>query len=489
MLYDLVMCPHRVTMDLFGDPAQREAPNPFLELLWEKGTNHEEATIATLSAPFVDLSSVSVAERELRTEEAMERREPLIYRGRIASGDLLGEPDLLRLEGDRYLPGDIKAASAEEGEEDDRRPKKHYGVQLALYVDILEQKGRSAGRRSFIWDVHGQEVPYDLVAPLGPRTPSLWVQYEECLATARTIAASRESTVPAYAAPCKLCHWRQACLRELERKDDLTLIPELGRAKRDSLASRIPTLAALAEINPGDYRSGSNRTVFPGIGPDTLRKFQQRARLVKSPDSAAFLTAQVLLPESELELFFDTEVDPLRDVCYLHGFIERRGRDPATERYVPFFAGDPTATAEERAFAEAWTYVQELGAHAIYFYSKYERTQWRKLQERCPSVCSETEVDDMFASSAAVDLYELVRSSSEWPTRDFSIKTLASYLGFSWRDAHPSGAASVEWYDRWVTTHDPEVRKRILEYNEDDCRATRVLLDGVRRLPVRVAPA
>ena len=28
MLYDLVSCPHRVTMDLFADPAQREEPNP-----------------------------------------------------------------------------------------------------------------------------------------------------------------------------------------------------------------------------------------------------------------------------------------------------------------------------------------------------------------------------------------------------------------------------------------------------------------------------
>jgi predicted RecB family nuclease len=37
-------------------------------------------------------------------------------------------------------------------------------------------------------------------------------------------------------------------------------------------------------------------------------------------------------------------------------------------------------------------------------------------------------------------------------------------------------------FDRWVTTRDVEVRQRILDYNEDDCRATRVLLDGIRGL-------
>ena len=41
MLYDLVACPHRVTMDLFADPAQRDEPNPFVQLLWEKGSLYE----------------------------------------------------------------------------------------------------------------------------------------------------------------------------------------------------------------------------------------------------------------------------------------------------------------------------------------------------------------------------------------------------------------------------------------------------------------
>jgi predicted RecB family nuclease len=33
------------------------------------------------------------------------------------------------------------------------------------------------------------------------------------------------------------------------------------------------------------------------------------------------------------------------------------------------------------------------------------------------------------------------------------------------------GAASIEWFDRWIKTGDPAIRQRILDYNEDDCRA------------------
>ncbi len=76
-----------------------------------------------------------------------------------------------------------------------------------------------------------------------------------------------------------------------------------------------------------------------------------------------------------------------------------------------------------------------------------------------------------------------MKPKTEWPTRDFSIKTLASYLGFSWRDTDPSGASSIEWYHRWVESKDVTIKNRILEYNEDDCVATRVLLDYIRSLP------
>ena len=44
--------------------------------------------------------------------------------------------------------------------------------------------------------------------------------------------------------------------------------------------------------------------------------------------------------------------------------------------------------------------------------------------------------------------------------------------------------ASSEWYHRWVETCDGAIRQRIIDYNEDDCIAMRVLLDAAQKLPV-----
>ncbi len=52
ILYDLVQCPHRVTMDAFGNAADRDPVNAFVELLWKRGTAFEDEVIAELTESF-----------------------------------------------------------------------------------------------------------------------------------------------------------------------------------------------------------------------------------------------------------------------------------------------------------------------------------------------------------------------------------------------------------------------------------------------------
>jgi predicted RecB family nuclease len=250
------------------------------------------------------------------------------------------------------------------------------------------------------------------------------------------------------------------------------------------MIARVRTVTTFAGADPATFMADKRKTIFAGIGPDTLMKFHDRARLLTTAGAKPFLRAAVTFPGHDCELFFDIEDDPLRGICYLHGFIERRNRDNATERFTPFFAEEATPAAEKAAFAAAMAYWRERRPCAVYYYSKHERTYYRVLQEKYPDVCTQEEIEQLFDPVHAVDLYyDVVRKATEWPTNDHSIKTLAKYLGFAWRDTHPSGAASIEWFNRWIETRDPQIRQRILDYNEDDCRATRVLLEGIRALP------
>lgn len=482
MLYDQVMCPHRPSMDLFANPMKRDKLSPFVKLLWEKGTAYEEEVIASLDIPFIDMTPYSLEEKESKTLEAIEKKESLIYRGRISADDLLGEPDLLRLGEDGYVAGDIKSGAGEEGDADDPRPKKHYAVQLALYTDILERKGLSSKREPFVWDIHGEEVTYELDELTGKRNPTtLWNIYRETLDEARRNISNPENSSPAYSSICKICHWRTECMNTLERSDDLTLLPGLGRSMRQELIDRIPTVDELANTEIEQFIEGGT-TIFTGIGIKSLEKFKARADLVKSQNPEPYLTEPIALPDPERELFFDIEVDSMQNFCYLHGFVERSNSDNNTEKYQAFYAVDLSPEAEEKAFEDAWQYIFKNQPCTIYYYSKYERTIWRKLQSKYSTVCSSEEIETLFDPVNSIDLLDVVKKYTEWPTKDYSIKTLAQFLNFEWRDEDPSGAASIEWFQRWSESKDQKIKQRILEYNEDDCLATRVLLDKIKRL-------
>ena len=80
-----------------------------------------------------------------------------------------------------------------------------------------------------------------------------------------------------------------------------------------------------------------------------------------------------------------------------------------------------------------------------------------------------------------VDLLGLVRPKVIFPLSFYSLKDLAAYAGFSWRNAEASGAGSILWYEDWLAFGDQKKLDDIVEYNEDDVRATFVLKKWIEK--------
>lgn len=487
--FNYVQCPHRAYLDEHGDDDKKEAPNAFVKMLWEDGVAHK-AKIADRLGIAARLGDLSLNEREEATRAAMAQRTPLIFQGRLSVGDRVAEPDFLELHPGGYRAGDIKSGG---GFSDEARGtlKKSYAIRLAHSTSILDEMGLSDNSgQAFIYDAQMQRVPYNLTAPQGVRTVESWMSaYGVVLEAVRRIVSGSTRTLPALSASCKQCVWKTACRQSAIEADDLSLIAELGRAKRDVMHGLVPTVAALATADL-DYFALGKKTVFPGIGQNTLKKFQERAILLTKPKAEPYLLAPVDLPVTPKEVYFDLETDPTRGgYTYLHGFVERRYGLPQTARFVPVITPEVSVEAEELAFRQAWHYLNErLVDSVIYYYAPFELSTYKALALRFPSVCSVDDVEELFAHPNVIDLYtDVIRKNTVWPLYDLSIKTIASYLGFSWADSNPSGAASIQWFDDWVESNDPAILQRILRYNRDDCIATGVVVDGVRQLALKSA--
>ena len=489
-LYDYLQCPHKVWRDAHGPMEEKiKEVNPFVRMLWERGASHEKEVVESLGE-FLDLSEGSFEERREKTKEATQKGTPLIYQGVLQLENRLGIPDLLKKMPDgKYIPVDIKSGSGFEGAEDnfeeEGKPKDHYAVQLCFYLELLRDLEIPHGDTGKIIDIHKREVEYNLNAPRGKRNALTWSDfYGQIKNNVEVLLANKDRNKPAISSTCKLCPWYHSCKKWCQDSNDLTGLFHVGRSKRDvinqDLGLQKITEAVDLDVFELMEQKKKDKTFLSGVGKSTLEKIIRRAKIMTETKKPVLYKAPDF-PQTAYELFFDIESDPTRDFVYLHGVWERHGNQ---EKFIHFTAQDNTRGAEEKAFADFWDYIRSLPEDdfSVYYYSAFEKTTYRKMQKQYPNVVSVQEVEGFFANPKVIDLYCFVRDHTDWPLGSYSIKDIAVYLGFQWRDQTPSGALSIEWFNHYLETKDEKKLQRILDYNEDDCRATMVLKDGLEKL-------
>ncbi|MGQ0540333.1 MAG: TM0106 family RecB-like putative nuclease, partial [Blastocatellia bacterium] len=152
------------------------------------------------------------------------------------------------------------------------------------------------------------------------------------------------------------------------------------------------------------------------------------------------------------------------------------------ERFVEFTAREILPEAERNAWANAIAFIRSFDPAdmAVYYYSSYEKSSYRRLRRKFPDVITEEELEAMFDHPNTIDLYSVVTKMTDWPLGSYGIKAIAQNLGFKWRDETPSGALSIQWFNEYLTNENEALLNRVLEYNEDDCKATMVVKDYLK---------
>jgi predicted RecB family nuclease len=199
------------------------------------------------------------------------------------------------------------------------------------------------------------------------------------------------------------------------------------------------------------------------------------------------------------EVEVDIDMESYSHATYLWGATVtlRSEAEGIEEGYVPFVSFEGLDDQREAAlFGQFWSWLTELRRRALAqklsfrcycFWHLAEEGQMRRaVRIGGPGLPSERELEQFFASDQWVDLHQLCKEQliTEGP---LGLKVMATMAGFSWRDEDPSGEASIGWYEAARREGSASARQRLLDYNEDDVRATRALrewLDGpARHLP------
>ncbi|MFT4201740.1 TM0106 family RecB-like putative nuclease [Gordonia sp. (in: high G+C Gram-positive bacteria)] len=373
------------------------------------------------------------------------------------------------------------------------RPNRRDQQRLQHLTEMLVASGLSGDRGPGQWraGVIGMDADCIAVLDVGPSREEFARLTGERLA----IVDQRVATRPSRVGECRDCPWWPQCEAELVARDDVSLV--VNGMIADALRQNgIVTIAQLADadpqVSPPQWRTGS------------FADSVAAARCHRTGDLMVRRGEETPVARADVEVDVDMESYG-EDGAYLWGTLLTDRADPARPVvYRPFVTWRPLpTTAEAESFAAFWRWLHEemAAAHAAgksfaaYCYSEQAENRWlRGSAERfagMPGIPTLTEVEEFIASPQWVDVYAAVSSNFYCP-KGKGLKRVAPVAGFNWRDEQANGAASMDWYAAAVGLDgrmpDESQRTRLLQYNEDDVWATKVLREWmdsseVKRLP------
>ena len=174
--------------------------------------------------------------------------------------------------------------------------------------------------------------------------------------------------------------------------------------------------------------------------------------------------------------FLDVEGMPDRDFYYLVGLrFERDG-----EQVERSFWAD--GLDDERAIWEnCLQTLKAIGNAQIVSYGAYETRFLRQMRERYILASDDVEFIDQLIETS-VNLVGCIYSKVYFPIFSNSLKEVGRYLGFEWAWPRASGVATPLLRRAWELSADDGLKRELIDYNMDDCRAAATVADALVRI-------
>lgn len=291
---------------------------------------------------------------------------------------------------------------------------------------------------------------------------------------------------------CKTCPWWEHCQTQLP-EDDVSLV--ISKSSLD--VREIRTLRNLGVSTITDLVGVDLDELLPTYLPEVTHRESAEKRLRLAARRATMInsgvtlqrttTGEIELPTTELEIDFDIETSMDRR-AYLWGFLVNDTRTGEREEFHAFTRWAELDDDSELVLArEALTWLLERlsrsSSAAVYHYSDYEVAKITELARRSGDPLINKAL--AAARETFVDLYPVVKEHL-FGVNGLGLKEVASRgAGFAWRDDDPGGLNSQGWFAEAIGDAAADLRadarQRLLDYNEDDVRATAALRAWLRR--------
>ena len=475
-LVNFLGCHHLTELDRLvaqGTLGKPQYYNATLELLRQKGQEHEDAYIEHLKASGLTVCELKEHGTQEQAVEAMKKGYDIITQATLANDTWLGRTDILRKVAGKSHLGDYHYEI--EDTKLAQETKAGTLLQLCLYADLLTAvQGRSPERLYVVKP--GEAFPTESYrfAEYAAYYRLVKQQFEYAIAHPNT------NTYPNPVAKCNTCNWWKHCDDQRHADDHLSLVAGMQQMHQQTLEEQgIKTLeqfAGQAEPLKAPPAKGNMATFakLHGQAKIQLKGRVENKMLYNLLPFAAERGLNRLPKPSKGDLYFDIEGDHFFEeggLEYLFGVSDTQNN------YLGFWA--KSRLEEKQAFEEFINYCLERKKQFpdfhIYHYAHYEPSAIKRLAQRHATM--EVEVDNMLRNQLFVDLLAIIKESMQASVESYSLKEtekLTDYLRSA--DLRESTLArrrlATAMELKTMAAMPAEDFALVEEYNKDDCLAT-----------------
>src|SRR5215470_12131472 len=263
---------------------------------------------------------------------------------------------------------------------------------------------------------------------------------------------------------CPLCPFQQLCQAQAEQEDNLSLLDSVtARGMRQYERKGIFTVKQLSYLfKPRKPRKRQRKP------PPVTHKVELQALAIR--EQKIYLQELPTLSRQPVELFVDMEGVPDKGLYYLIGLLVCQGD---TTEYDAFWAN--TDQDEGHMWHQFLDTVTQYHEAPLYHYGSYEPRALETLARRYQS-------DVASLRKRLVNVNSYIYGKVYFPLYSNRLKEIGAFLGARWTSPDASGLQTLVWRQRWEETGHLQYQTLLITYNEEDCRATKLLMDALTKM-------
>jgi predicted RecB family nuclease len=323
---------------------------------------------------------------------------------------------------------------------------------LIVAFDALTVSGAIGREVKFAKIIHGDDS-----ATLKVKTPALADQVRKGIDKITTLLSAKASPDLILIRHCAECEFRDRCRQKAIEKDDLSLLPRMTEKDRKQCARK-----GIFTVTQLSY------TFRPRRRPKRLRgKREEYHHALKALAIRTKTIHVVGSPALKIEgtpVYLDVEGSPDSDLYYLIGlkFATPKG-------IVRHSLWADSAEGEKQIWVNFVNILAAIERPVLVHYGSYETIFLKKMCKRYGEPPKETPIAK--AITQTVNVLSLILGQFYFPSYSDGLKQIAVYLGFNWSDPDASGLNAIVWRKAWQATKAPEIKSKLITYNQEDCDA------------------